>query len=294
VTIQTYLKERAAYVDGLVARLLPSETTEPEELHRAMRYSAVDGGKRLRAILALEAASIGGKNLAGAELVAVAIELVHAYSLVHDDLPCMDDDDLRRGKPTSHVVFGEAMAVLAGDALLTYAFELLSRLPSVGVSSHLTVQVIGELAQASGRAGMIAGQVLDLQWEGKAPSPEILRRIHIWKTGAMIRGAVRCGAIIGEVGPEELSLLTDYAEHLGLAFQITDDILDEIGDPLVMGKSKGKDVAQGKQTYPAVYGLEEAKRLATVEVAAAKRCVAGLSGGEWLGRIADFVLERTY
>jgi geranylgeranyl diphosphate synthase type II len=294
VIIEDYLKDQATYVNTLVSTYLPDVSCEPTILHEAMCYSACDGGKRLRAILAMEAAAIGGSNLEGAEIVAVAVELVHAYSLIHDDLPCMDDDDLRRGKPTNHKVFGEAIALLAGDALLTYTFELLSCLPKKGVSWELTVQVINELAQACGSGGMIAGQTLDLQWEGKTPCIDVLKKIHRCKTGALIRGAVRCGALVGEASNQQLQTLTEYAEHLGLAFQITDDILDEIGDAKVMGKPQGSDEDQGKQTYPAIYGLEESKRLAKVEVDQAKAHATKLPAGERLVQIADFVLGRSF
>jgi geranylgeranyl diphosphate synthase type II len=289
--IERKLGEIAAAVEDALAASLPPEAEEPRELHRAMRYSALGAGKRVRPALVLLGADLYGVALAAAMPVACAYECVHVYSLIHDDLPAMDNDDLRRGKPTSHKVFGEAMAILAGDALLTYAFELAARSAST--------DIVRDLAQMAGPAGMVGGQVLDVRNEGKTPErptpdKETLARIHRWKTGALIRGASRAGALLAgaDAGP-----LTRYGEALGLAFQVVDDVLDVTATTEELGKTAGKDAAAGKLTYPALYGLDAAKAEARRLVDEAKAALppgTGKSEGAraLLLELADLVRDR--
>jgi geranylgeranyl diphosphate synthase type II len=289
--IERALGEIAAQVEDALAQLLPAEADEPRELHRAMRYSALGAGKRVRPALVLLAAELHGVPRAAAMPVACAYECVHVYSLVHDDLPAMDDDDLRRGKPTSHKVFGEAMAILAGDALLTFAFELAAR-------SEKT-SVVRDLAQMAGPAGMVGGQVLDVRNEGKTPERptpdrETLARIHRWKTGALIRGAARAGALLAGADPAPL---TAYGEALGLAFQVVDDVLDVEATTEQLGKTAGKDAAAGKLTYPRLYGLEAAKVEARRLVDEAKAALPPGTGTSESARallleLADLVRDR--
>ncbi|HLT58066.1 MAG TPA: farnesyl diphosphate synthase [Limnochordales bacterium] len=263
--VAAYLEQWAARVEAALDELLPPVHQPPPVIHESMRYSALGGGKRLRGVLAVTACKAAGGEPQQALPLAAALEMIHAYSLVHDDLPCMDDDDLRRGKPTNHKVFGEAIAVLAGDALLTHAFWVLGRLPQLaGITPATALAIIEEVAAAAGTAGLIGGQVADLEAEGRAGqvSGEELRSIHARKTGALFRASVRAGALLGGATEPVLAALTRYSEELGLAFQITDDILDVVGDPAAMGKAAGRDQARAKATYPAVYGLERARRMA--------------------------------
>ena len=260
-TIQEYLETARVGIDKELDRLLPVAEHFPPSIHQAMRYSVLAGGKRLRPILCLEA----GRLLGGDEQTLVrlgsALELIHTYSLIHDDLPALDNDDLRRGKPTSHRAFGESTAILAGDALLTLAFEVLS---SPGPPPEACkLRVIRELAHAIGTdRGMIGGQVVDLQMAGKKGDSRILEYIHSAKAGAFIRAAVRCGALYAQGGEEDLARLTTYGENVGLAFQIVDDLLDVLGTRESLGKSVGKDDQQHKATYPAIHGIEESQRMA--------------------------------
>lgn len=257
--------------------LLPAETP-PRVIHEAMRYSALAGGKALRPVLVMAAAEcVGGREAVneGVERAAAAVELVHTYSLVHDDLPAMDDDDMRRGQPANHVVYGEAIAILAGDALLTRAFEVLAALPEQGVEPERAVRVIRELAEAAGTLGLIGGQVDDLAATGGRVDLAALRSIHERKTGALFRACVRIGGLLGGAGEEDLARLTEYASALGAAFQLVDDILDVVGDTAEMGKRAGSDQRRGKVTVPALIGLEAARRLAEEET---ERAVASLAG----------------
>ena len=255
---QAYLSETKRLVDGLLDTYLPSAASEPKVLHEAMRYSVMAGGKRLRPALALAAYEFcGGQESRAAQTVYKAmagLEMVHTYSLIHDDLPCMDDDDLRRGMPTCHKKFGEAVAVLAGDALHVVAFQLMAETGST--------QAVLELAEAIGTSGMLGGQIADVEAEGKVVSQEEITRIHERKTGALIRGSVRIGAILAGASEEQLRALTIYGEKVGLAFQIIDDILDIEGDQNLLGKQVGSDSKNQKATYPGVVGLEEARRAA--------------------------------
>lgn len=291
-----YVAEQAQAVERALESLLPPEGDDPATIHRAMRYSALGGGKRLRGVLAVAACRAAGGAEEKALPLAAALEMIHAYSLVHDDLPAMDDDDMRRGKPTTHKVFGEGVAVLAGDALLTHAFWVLGRLPRLaGVSAGTALAVIEELTDAAGTMGLIGGQVADLEAEGRTDvTVDHLRSIHLRKTGALFRACVRCGALLAGAGPETLQSLTDYADAFGLAFQIADDILDVTGDPQALGKRPGRDSERAKATYPALVGLEEARRMARQAAAAAREAVAGLPspGRDVLAALADFAVGR--
>src|SRR5947209_5750051 len=225
MSLRDYLARQQRLIEDELGRLVPPESTPPGTIHRAMRYSLFAGGKRVRPILCLEGARAICDSPRGIETAACALEFVHTYSLIHDDLPALDNDDLRRGRPTSHKVFGEAMAILAGDSLLTLAFQVLAQLP--GIDAGRKAALVEELAVASGTVGgMIGGQVNDLEGEGKAPDPILLESIHRAKTGALLRASLRMGAIYAGATPEQLAALTCYGEHIGLAFQIVDDVLD--------------------------------------------------------------------
>lgn len=252
-----FLRTSSAWTEEGMQRLLPPEDQHPSELYRAMRYSAFGGGKRLRPALCFAAAAAFGAGEQRFWPLACALEFVHTYSLIHDDLPALDNDEYRRGRPTNHRVFGEAMALLAGDALLTLAFETVLWAP---VASAVTVRLVSELAVASGGLGMVAGQAADMLGEGRVLGAEQLRFIHNRKTGALLRAAVRMGAIAAGGSDGALDALSGYAERIGLAFQIVDDILDVTGSAGVLGKHTGMDAAHGKSTYPALIGLEESRR----------------------------------
>ena len=257
--LSIYLEERRKLVERALARCLPAATVRPATIHRAMRYSLLAGGKRLRPILTLAAAeACNAKDLSNILPAACAVELIHTYSLVHDDLPCMDDDDLRRGSPTSHKVFGEGVAVLAGDALLTRAFRLLATVKPP--RRYALSQILAETAEAAGSLQLIAGQVADLEAEGNKLSIRDVRFIHERKTAAMIVLSVRLGAMIAGATPGQLKALTDFGSSLGLAFQIIDDILDVTSTSEQLGKSAGKDLKAVKATYPAVIGLESSRK----------------------------------
>ena len=243
-----------ARVDAALAATLPDENAPPLRLHAAMRYAATDGGKRMRPLLVYAAGTAFGAPLAALDAPAVAVELIHAYSLVHDDLPAMDDDALRRGKPTVHVAFDEATAILAGDALQSLAFDVLAQAP---VDAQRRVDMLAELARASGAAGMCGGQALDIDATGGAAiTLAELERLHAMKTGALLRASVRLGAIAAGADSETRKRLDTFADALGLAFQVRDDLLDVEGDSASLGKTAGKDAAQQKATFPALLGLE--------------------------------------
>jgi len=261
VDLKAYLDERRALVEAGLKRFLPAETTMPSELHQAMHYSLFAGGKRLRPTLTIAAAEAVGGRAADVLPVACAFECIHTYSLIHDDLPAMDDDDLRRGRPTCHTVFGQAMAILAGDALLTEAFALLTNPAFVAhLDPVLLRTVIYEIALAAGSQGMAGGQAVDILSEEKAIEAALLDYIHTHKTGALILCALRAGAHLGGATAAELDAITGYGTAVGLAFQIADDILDIEGEEAARGKRIGGDQSRGKATYPALVGLEEAKR----------------------------------
>ena len=292
MNLRNYLARQQQQVDDELGRLTPSETTPPQTIHRAMRYSLFAGGKRIRPILCLEAARAVSDHDRGVAAAACALEMIHTYSLIHDDLPALDDDDLRRGKPTCHKVFGEAMAILAGDALLTLAFRVLGEIEAVDDPSK--VRMISELASAAGTpGGMIAGQVSDLEGEGKTPDPVLLGTIHRAKTGALLRASVRLGAICAGADHERLEALSRYGEHTGLAFQIVDDLLDVEESSAALGKTAGKDAAQRKITFPAVYGIEESRRMAEREGALAQQALEVLGDrAVRLKELADLIVHR--
>ncbi|HWR73966.1 MAG TPA: farnesyl diphosphate synthase [Nitrospirota bacterium] len=261
--IKAYLNSRKGMVDKALESLVPPPKTFPPKVFEAIRYSLFAGGKRVRPILAVAAAEALGAQIIGLLPIAASLELIHTYSLIHDDLPAMDNDDFRRGRPTCHKVYGDAIAILAGDGLLTMAFEALSdprRLSSI--SAKRLLAVIREIATASGVHGMVGGQVVDMESEGREIDLPTLEYIHTRKTGALIRAAVRAGAFYARASEKRLKALTRYGEMTGLAFQIADDILDITGTQEVLGKDIGSDLKKGKKTFPAVYGVEDSRRRA--------------------------------
>ena len=289
-----YMEARRLLVEEALDRLLPQETAEPVLIHRAMRYSVFGGGKRLRPVLVLAAAEAVGGAPEPLLPVAAALEMIHTYSLIHDDLPPMDDDDFRRGRPTSHRVFGEAVAILAGDALLTEAFGLLTG-PEC-VSWHdpkWLLMAMQEIAAAAGSRGMVGGQTLDIVSEGQAVDAARLESVHRHKTGTLIRASVRAGALLAGASQVEIEAITAYGEAVGLAFQIADDILNVEGEAATTGKAVGSDAAKGKATYPAVHGLAEAKARAAALLAEALKALEPLGArADPLRGIARFIVER--
>jgi geranylgeranyl diphosphate synthase type II len=257
--LEAYLQDRRKIVEEALHWYLPTENNTPTEIYKAIHYSVFAGGKRIRPILCLAAAETSGGDMAQVMPVACALELIHTYSLIHDDLPSMDNDDFRRGKPTCHKVFGENIAILAGDALLTEAFVLLSRAEKIRFSAERRLAVIQEIAQAAGISGMVGGQALDILSEKSRPDQEILYEIHRRKTGALIKAAVRSGAIMSNARENKIKALADYGMNIGMAFQIADDILNIEGDRELMGKETGSDTALGKVTYPSLMGMDYAK-----------------------------------
>jgi geranylgeranyl diphosphate synthase, type II len=292
--LEAYLGERRQAVDGALERMLPPATAYPPTIHEAMRYSVFAGGKRLRPVLVIAGAEAAGGRMADVLPAAAAFELIHTYSLIHDDLPAMDDDDYRRGRLTSHKVYGEAIAVLAGDALLTHAFGLLASSVGPGAPRPDTLaRVVAEVAEAAGTAGMIGGQVVDVQSEGAKVSPETLEYIHTHKTGALIRAAVRCGALLAGASDPVLRALTRYAEGLGLAFQIVDDILDVEGSLATLGKTPGSDRRKKKITYPDYHGLDTSWSRARALVAEARAALDDVGpAAAPLAALAEFVVNR--
>ncbi|MFZ5805747.1 MAG: polyprenyl synthetase family protein [Verrucomicrobiota bacterium] len=289
--LKSYWKQRQSLVEKALDAFLPKKSAKPSTIHRAMRYSLFAGGKRLRPILCLAACEAVGGKAHNALLLACAVECIHTYSLIHDDLPCMDDDDLRRGKPTSHKVFGEGMAVLTGDALLTIAFELAGK--NKEAKCYSTANFILELARASGSLGLIAGQVADLEGEGKKISPPQLRFIHKNKTAALIASSIKLGAMAGNASSAQLKHLENFGQHLGLAFQVIDDILDITQTSEQLGKSAGKDLKAQKATYPALMGLEKAQHEAAKLTRHAMSELKFFSkNASALEAIARFLLER--
>lgn len=292
MTIKEYFKEKAVIVDRWLERLLPPVSETPATIHEAMRYSVFAGGKRLRPVLAIATGELFGAPEDELLPVACSLEMIHTYSLVHDDLPAMDDDDLRRGMPTCHVKFGEAIAILAGDALLTQAFLTLADYPARDAGRQ--VRILSEVAHAAGTTrALIGGQVLDLQFEGQPVTGPQLEEIHRAKTGALIRCAVRVGAILGGASESELAALTLYGEKIGLAFQIADDLLDETATTEELGKTAGKDLAAHKATYTSLYGIPEAQRMADRVCREAVESLQTLSQDtSLLDSIARFIVER--
>ncbi len=295
--LKQYLRETIAVVDQALESYLPAESTEPADLHKAMRYSVFAGGKRVRPVLMLAACqAVGGKRIAALP-AACAMEMIHTYSLIHDDLPAMDDDDFRRGRPTNHKVFGEALAILAGDALLTEAFRLLADQQAVaGISPQATLAVLGSIATAAGSTGMVGGQVVDMQSEGdESITIEAVTGIHRRKTGALIEASVTTGALLGGGTADQVEALGQYGQHIGLAFQVADDILDVEGTTEELGKDAGSDEARGKATYPALLGLESSKEYAQALVVSALQSLESFgSAAEPLRAIARYIIERKH
>jgi len=293
--LNSFLARVRTRVDSALEQRLPAATFTPATLHRAMRYATLGGGKRLRAALVFASGEALGAPEAMLDIPACALELVHAYSLVHDDLPAMDNDDLRRGHPTVHKAFDEATAILAGDALHTLAFELLATDPALAIRPAVRLEMMGMLARASGSLGMAGGQAIDLAAVGHTLSLPELENMHAWKTGALIRAAVALGALTADADAAIRQQLDEYARHAGLAFQIMDDILDVEGDTETLGKPQGSDQQRDKPTYPALLGLEPARALARNHHAAALESLAPLGdNGQLLREIADFVIARTH
>jgi len=291
MNLRDYLVQQQHLVDAELDRLVPPESTAPETIHRAMRYSLFAGGKRIRPILCIEAARTVCDDPDGVAAAACSLELIHTYSLIHDDLPALDNDDYRRGKLTNHKVFGDAMAILAGDSLLTLAFQVLAEL---SVAANRRVRLMGELSSAAGTVGgMIGGQVADLEGEGKPPNAQLLETIHRAKTGALLRASLRLGAIYAGATDEQYAALSCYGEHVGLAFQIVDDILDVEESSEALGKTAGKDAQQQKITFPAVYGLETSRQMAEEECKRAHQ-VLSIFGDRAarLHELADLIVRR--
>lgn len=289
--LASWLTARTREVDRALDRLLPKAGAKPATIHRAMRYSLFAGGKRMRPALVLAAAEACGGSHAAAMPLACAVECIHTYSLIHDDLPGMDNDDLRRGKPTNHKVFGEGIAILAGDALLTQAFEIAASCP--GWKRYSPSDVVMEIAKASGSLQLIAGQVADLEGEGKKISRAQLRYIHERKTSALLCCSVRLGGMSANCTPAQLKALTDFGYHVGLAFQVIDDILDVTQTSETLGKTAGKDVATQKATYPRLVGLERSRKIAkelTDKAFAALKPFKGRAVA--LEALAKYLLER--
>jgi geranylgeranyl diphosphate synthase type II len=292
VDVKSLNKEAAELTDRALEELLPGVSTVPASIHGAMRHSTFAGGKRLRPLLAYQAAvTIAGTLPTGIEKLGAAIEMLHTYSLIHDDLPALDNDDLRRGKPTCHVAFGEAIAILAGDALQTRAFEVLAGLD---IPPAATVQIIALVANAvSTVEGMIGGQVLDIESEHLKPTPELVNAIHRAKTGALIRVSVVTGGVYASATPDDVDRLDRFGRKAGLAFQIADDVLDMTQDSAHLGKTAGKDLATQKVTWPAVFGIEQSRRdaAALIEEAFAALAPYG-SRADGLRDVARYLVER--
>jgi geranylgeranyl diphosphate synthase type II len=294
VNLKTYLVNRQKLIDRALDRYLPKANTKPATLHKAMRYSLFAGGKRLRPILCLAAAEACRSRMDDALPLACALECIHTYSLVHDDLPSMDNDDFRRGRPTCHKVYGDGIAVLAGDALLTIAFEIVSR--AKPTPRYDTATLLREIAVAAGSQKLIAGQVADLEAEGKNVKRRELQFIHENKTAAILRSSVRLGAMSANADARKLAAVTLFGQRLGVAFQVIDDILDVTQTSEILGKSAGKDVAAMKATYPAVIGLEKSRAEARRLTREAHNALATFSNrdAEALHLLANYLLEREY
>jgi geranylgeranyl diphosphate synthase type II len=290
---QQELSVKAKMINTAMESYLPVTDSHRILIHQAMRYSTFAGGKRLRGALVLAAAEALGKPQQPLLPAAAALEMIHTYSLIHDDLPAMDNDDLRRGKPTCHKVFGEAIAILAGDALLTLAFETLCRLIENGFAAGVVMAIVAEVAAAAGTGGLIGGQVDDLESEGKQIDREQLERLHVGKTASLFRAALRTGAILAGAGVRDLQALTEYGLSFGLAFQITDDILDLTGDEAILGKPPQSDLANRKATYPAMYGLDQARLIAEAQVNKTLQSIASFGDrAAFLKAAAQYLLNR--
>jgi geranylgeranyl diphosphate synthase type II len=291
MTIPSFFENDRADVEEELRTLMPAEETPPASIHKAMRYSVFAGGKRIRPILCMESARMFSKDLGGAVQVGCALEFIHTYSLIHDDLPALDNDDLRRGKATNHKVFGEAIAILAGDALLTLAFHTLALAP---IESQRRLAILAMIAEAAGTdRGMIGGQVADLEAEGKASDVGMLEYIHRSKTAALIRASIVAGAIAGGADRADMARLLSFGENIGWAFQVVDDILDVEESSAALGKTAGKDQAQKKATYPALHGLEVSRDIAAdLEAKALKELDFYGERGTRLRELGQFLVAR--
>jgi len=291
MTLAEYVGRQQARIDQALERWVPPQSALPESIHKAMRYSLFAGGKRIRPILCLAAAEAVSDAPTGIESAACTLELIHTYSLIHDDLPALDNDDLRRGVPTCHKVFGDAIAILAGDALLTLAFQVLAQMEC---ADNRKVALVAELSTAAGTVnGMIGGQVCDLEGEGQHPNAALLDTIHRAKTGALLRASLRMGGIYAGADRDQLNALSCYGEHVGLAFQIVDDVLDVEQSSETLGKTAGKDAQQHKITFPAVYGLDRSRAMAEEERRAAHLALRPFDErAERLRELADFIVRR--
>jgi len=291
MNLPAFFEEDRAAVDAALDRLMPGENEQPPSIHRAMRYSVQAGGKRVRPILCLESARIFANDVSPVLPVACALEFIHTYSLIHDDLPALDNDDLRRGKPTCHKKFGEAIAILAGDALLTLAFETLAKAP---VGPARRVAILAHVAASAGTInGMVGGQVADLEAEGRTIQPADLEYIHRSKTAALIRASVVAGAIGGGADDFDVSHLKQFGEMIGWAFQVVDDILDVEESSAALGKTAGKDAAQRKATYPSLYGLEKSRQFAKeLEARAMAEIEPYGAGAARLRELAEMIVHR--
>ena len=289
------LKIKSDYIEDLLKKYMPKEDGYQSTIMEAMNYSLKAGGKRLRPILTLEACKVVGGNEEDAIPFAMAIEMIHTYSLIHDDLPALDNDNLRRGKPTNHKVYGEAMAILAGDALLNYAYEVMLSNSLNKENTENYLKAINEIAKSAGIYGMIGGQVVDVESENTAIPKEKLDYIHLNKTGAIIIGCMRAGAIIGNASYDELEKITKYAKNIGLSFQIVDDILDIIGDQAKLGKNIGSDIENNKSTYPSLIGIEQSREIAIKLIDEAKENIKKLNGdSSFLEGLANYIIDREY
>lgn len=290
---KTVLKEKIDYIETLLNEYMPKEEGYQQTIMKSMNYSLKAGGKRLRPILTLESCKIVGGKEEDAIPFAMAIEMIHTYSLIHDDLPALDNDDLRRGKPTNHKVFGDGMATLAGDALLNYAFEVMLSSSINKKDSNKYLKAINEVAKHAGIYGMIGGQVVDVESENKIIDKDKLDFIHLNKTAAMIVGCMRAGAIIGGATEEELEKVTKYGKNIGLSFQIVDDILDITGDEEKLGKPIGSDIENHKSTYPSLLGLEKSREIARQLIEEGKSSIDGLSSEiDFLNQLGDYIISR--
>ncbi len=291
--LSRYLKTQTALVDRALDRFLPKESVKPATIHKAMRYSLFAGGKRLRPVLTIAAAEACGGKAADALQAACAVECIHTYSLIHDDLPCMDDDDLRRGRPTNHKVFGEGIAVLAGDALLTIAFEILAKTKST--RRYNAASQVAELAHAAGSRWLVGGQVADLEGEGRPLTAAELEYIHRCKTAALLTASIRLGAMSANATEAQLKALTTFGQSVGLAFQVIDDILDVTQSSEKLGKTAGKDINAQKATYPAIHGLDKSRQTARRLTEKARSALSIFkSKGARLQELADYLLAREY
>ena len=290
--LSAYLEAKRRSIDAALARYLPPSDLRPQKLHEAIRYSVLAPGKRLRPTLTIASAEAVGGQERDVLPAACALECIHVFSLIHDDLPCMDNDDYRRGRLTCHKVYGEAMALLAGDALLTLAFQLIAENATM-VPAERILPTLGLIAEASGTQGMVGGQVVDMESQGQPVTPETLQYIHAHKTGALLLASVLAGAMLSGAEARHLEALRAYGTHIGLAFQIADDILDVTGDESRIGKPVGSDEERDKATYPKLFGLEESRRRAATEVDAALQTLSDFDArADPLRAIARFIVER--